>query len=562
MINEALYSGEGTGPTLPWATRSPRSLSSSHWSGQGIEGSKAFVALRGLRLFLVAICLFVSFLQSWFFAYALVPDPDGTVAIFLGRLALTGEISLFQDELPGHRVPLPYYFIGLSQILWPGSLVGARLFTAVLGLVCLLLVLLIATRLGGELCGILAFLFAVTQSVIIGYFAYASYHSVVSFFLLAGFYVMLCTSFRYNRVVAMSLFSLLFFSRTLVIPLIPLAMFYLLWKAKGLAERMGIVAVAVVPPAVFFLYDLSHLKLLAYVPLLRKFVLPLGFQASPTMTSAFPYEPGLGSDLTTALWLFARWYKVWILAALVLIAALAVRLVRGPTVREFFSNRGVNLIAVVTLYLALWQLVIFRGSWSWAVGYFPSFAILAAICLGFGFSVLIQYYCITSGRRAAILASLLGLFLVSPALSRPPTLPLAVSYEHPPTQALYNLAEALRTRIPHGSRVFTLGGTQALYMADLRPYLRQVFGFWTLSPIADERIRKRSGLWGEAEIREWLTKDAEYAVIVPSSLDAYRTSCNGCVELIESLLTRHFSQITVLDQYPGQVHVVYRRKSL
>src|SRR6266542_985623 len=194
---------------------------------------------------LLSASLLASFVQSCFFAFALVPDPDDTVHAFLGRLALTGDISLFQYELPGHRAPLPYYFIGLSQLLWDRSVVAGRLLSAAIGLACFLLLLVLTTRLAGELAGILALLFALSQGVIVGSFAHTSYHSLVSLLLLAGLYVLLCTSLRCKHLFAMALFSLLFFTRTLMIPLIPAVTGYLLWEAKGVLERVGIVAVTV-----------------------------------------------------------------------------------------------------------------------------------------------------------------------------------------------------------------------------------------------------------------------------------------------------------------------------
>ncbi len=507
---------------------------------------------------LLAACLLASLVQSGFFAFALVPDPDDTVHAFLGRLALSGEISLFQDELPGHRAPLPYYVIGLSQLLWDRSVVAARLLSAAIGVACFLLLLVLTTRLAGELAGILALLFALSQGVIVASFAHTSYHALVSLLLLGGLAVALCTSFRGKHLVAMALFSLLFFTRTLMVPLIPAAMVYLLWEAKGLLERVGIVAVTVIPAAVFFWSDPNHLKLLAYAPVLRRLAEPMGFQPSPMMTSALLQGASLDSP-TRALLLLARWYKVWILAALVFAAVVTVRLIRRLPLHEALSNRGVNLVGAVLLYLSLWQFVAFMRSWSWAVGYLASFAILGAVGLGFGFSVLIREYRATVGPRAAICVFLFGLFLLGPSLSRPPDLPAAVWGAALPTRALHRLAEAIGTHIPHGSRVFHLGSFQPLYIAGLQPYLRQVFGAWTLSPVIDERIRKKSGLWGEAEIREWLEKDSQYAVIVPADLDTYRAACGGCVGLVQSLLAKHFTEIAVLEHYPDRAHVIYRR---
>jgi hypothetical protein len=498
----------------------------------------------------------VSFLQSVFLAHAMVPDIDETVHVFLGRAAITGEISLFQDELPGFRAPLPFYFFGLSQLLFERSIVAARIFSAALGSLCLVLLLLLATRVGGPLCGLLTFLFAVTQSVIIGYFAQSSYHALASLVLLAVLYVVLCTSVPYKNVVAMALCSLFFFIRTLMMPLIPLAMIYLLAKAKGRGERLAIVAAAVVPPLVFFLYDPHHLKLLAYVPILESVVRPLGYQSSPRITATLRYDPA--NTPMAALILLARWYKAWFVAGIVLAAVMVGLAVRGRSVKTFVSNWKVNLMAVVFFYIALAHLVSVRGSWTGSVGYEPS-GIIAAVLPGFGFSVLIGRYCASAASRRAMLLFLSVLFLVAPTLSRPAALPLAVSFQNSPTRALNDLADALRTVIPSGSHVFHLGASQALYMAGREPYLRQAFGFLTLSPLTDDRVRLRSGLWGETEIRQWLITDADYAVVVPESLDDYRITCPSCMRVAESLLARHFRQVAVLTQYPGLAHIVYKR---
>jgi hypothetical protein len=504
------------------------------------------------------MCLFVSFLQSGFFAVALAPDPDDTIHMYLGRMALSGKIGLFQDELPGHRAPLPYYFIGLSQVVRDRSVVVARLWSAALGLVCFVLLLALATRLAGELAGILALLFGLSQGVIVGSFAHSSYHSLVSVLLLAGLYVALCSNFHGNYLCAMGLFALLFFTRTLSVPLIPVAMVYLVRQARSRLERAGIVAVTVIPVLAFFWSNLDHLKLLAYVPVLGQLVDPMGFRASPMMTSAYRHEAGLDS-LTRALALLVRWYKVWILAGLGLVAVLVLRALRGLPVWAMWSNGGVNLVAATLLYLSTWQFVVFPRSASWAVGYLASFAILGAVCLGFGFSVLIREYCVTSAQRIVVVTFLAGLLLVGPRLSRPPDLPSSVWGAAAPVPTLYALAETLGAQIPSGSRVFHLGSVQPLYIAGLKPYLRQVFGAWTLSSISDERIRMKSGLWSKAEIRRWLEEDAEYAVVVPTTLGTYRAACDACVDLAARLLAQHFTPMATLDRYPGYPHIIYKR---
>jgi hypothetical protein len=509
--------------------------------------------------YLIAACLVASFIQSCFFARALVPDIDETVHVFLGREAIAGHISLFQDELPGFRAPLPYYFFGLSQLVFDRSIVAARVSSAAVGTLCLVLLLLLATRIGGPLCGLLTFLFAITQSTIIGFFAQSSYHALTSLVLLAALYVVLCTTLPYKNVLGMALCSLFFFMRTLMMPLIPLAMVYLLVKAKSVGERLAIIAVTAIPPVVFFASNPHHLKLMAYMPVLESFVRPLGYVRSPRITGAASFDSS--NTPAAALLLLVRWYKPWFAAGLVLIAIMVVLALRSQSLKAFVSNWKVNLLAAVFLYIALAHLVAVRGSWTGSVGYEPS-GIIAAIIPGFGFSVLITHYYSRVVHRRATLLFLSALFVVAPTLSKPPALPLAVSLQDSPTRALNNLADALRALIPPGSRVFHLGASQALYIADRAPYLRQALGYWTLSPLRDQTVTRRSGLWGEAEITDWLTRDAQYAVIVPESLDEYRISCRSCVELAESLLERHFARIAVLRQYRGAAHVIYKRRAV
>ncbi len=506
---------------------------------------------------MLVACLLASFLQSTFFAYALVTDADEGAYMLLGRLAITGKIGLFQDEMTGQRMPLPYYVIGLSQLLFGRSLVAARFTSAALGLACLVLVYLLGQRLGGEVAGVLALLFAATQSVIIGYFAGAYYHSLVSLELLVALYVLLATDLRHRRVITMGCVALLFFTRPNVAPLISLACLYLVWESKRLGERFAIVAVTVAPPLVFFASDPNHLKLLAYVPGLSPLVVPLGFHAA-----SIPNETTSERALAYPLTLFVRWYKPWILSALVLSAIVVVAAGRGRIPRRIIAPRGVVAIALTVVYLALWQLATFP-SVRIAVGYFQSFAILAAIVLGFAFSRFLSAASSVQPHGALGAAFLAAIFLVSPSWARPPALPAAVSRATSPALAVNRLADQFRALIPAGSTVFLFGPSQALYLARREPYLRQVTHLYTLTTIADARIRTRSGLWGESEIHEWLGRDADYAVVVPTYLDAFRPEQNtrdgNNVDLIESLLARYFTRIDVSDDRSGITYHVYKR---
>jgi hypothetical protein len=517
--------------------------------------------LSRLRAVLVGLLLATSVIQSVFFAWALVPDPEEEMYMYLGKLALTGRISLFQDELVGNRMPLPYYVIGLSQIFWPRSLLAARFFSAALGLACLILIWRVATRLGGELAGILALLFAATQSLLIGYFTAAYYHSLVSLLLLLALYLALCTDLPYRRLLAMAFVSLLFFTRTTMMPLIPLALVYLLWQGRDLRERALLVAIAVVPSVIFLTSDLNHWKFLAYAPFLDRIAAILGFTSNRGAAYEALYVVAGEVPVKMALLLFARRYRMWVLATVAILTMAAVCMIRGRPLRHLLANHKINVVAVTVLYLAIWQLLI-MGRWKLqlGVGYFMQFAILTAICLGWWTAVVVKGLATSPRLRVAALTGLSAFFLVAPGQSRPPMLSLRVSWQDLPVTALYGLAADLAQIIPSGSRVFHLGGPLGLYLAGIDPYLRQERDVASLAPGLEHGRAVKSGFWTKEDIGRWLTKDSDYAVIVPARVASYRgTALESDLALIDCLLAEHFTRVGVLTRYPEYTYYVYRR---
>jgi hypothetical protein len=509
---------------------------------------------------LVGLLLAASATQAVFFVWALVPDPEEEMYMYLGRLALTGRISLFQDELVGNRMPLPYYVIGLSQLLSPRSLLAARFLSAALGLLCLIFVWRIARGLGGELAGILALLFAATQSLLLGYFDVVSYHSLVSLLLLLALYFELCTGWPHRRMAAMAVVSLLFFTRTTMMPLIPATLLYFLGRASGRRERLALIGIAVLPPLVFFASSLNHWKFLAYVPVLDRLAAALGFRSNRgpafEVLNASDKNPVIAAAL-----IFARWFRTWILVSITLLAMAIAAPGDARPARRLLANRGVNLVALTVLYLAAWQFLI-MGQWKLqlAVGYFPQFAILAAICLGYWTAVILDDLAPSPRFRSAGLIALSALFLVAPAQSRPPMLPLSVSWRDPPVTALYGLAAALGRVIPPGSSVFHVGGPLGLYLAGIDPYLRQERDVATLALPADDVDLTKSGFWSRSDIERWLGAESEYAVIVPTRVAVYRNSAlERDLTEIRSLLAAHFTHVATIDRYPGASYEIFRR---
>src|SRR5215470_13025520 len=373
-----------------------------------------------LRALLIGLLLAASATQCLFFAWALAPDPEEEMYLYLGRLALCGQISLFQDELVGNRMPLPYYLAGLSQIFFPRSLVAGRLFSAALGLACLALVWRIATHLAGELVGILALLFAATQCLLIGYFDVVSYNSLASVLLLAALWAELCTNWPERRLAAMALVSLLFFTRTTMMPLVPAALGYCLWRARSMRERALLIAIAVLPPFAFLASDLRHWKFFAYAPLLDRVAAAMGYVTNRGGSFEVGNIVAGENPLRSAVLLFARWYRMWIAMSFGILAAAAAARIRGRPTGRLLGNFGVNVVAATVLYLATWQwLIMARWKPQLAVGYFPQFAILAAICLGHWAAVVLDDLAPAWRLRSLGLLGLSAFFLIAPAESRP-----------------------------------------------------------------------------------------------------------------------------------------------
>ena len=220
--------------------------------------------------------------------------------------------SVFQDELPGHRMPLPFYVIGATQALVGPTLWGARLLSIAIGLTTLALLVWIVRRIEGQRAAVLAALLFATQGVLVGYFATAVYISMTASILLAGVWLMIQRDVPWHATLAMAVTSLLFFTRTNLFPAIPFFLVWALAVARRPVERLLIVAVAVLPPAVFLLSDPLHLKLLAHVPLIGRVVEPLGYKSVFELQELSP--PGLRHQLA-GIALVARRYESWVAVA-------------------------------------------------------------------------------------------------------------------------------------------------------------------------------------------------------------------------------------------------------
>src|SRR3989442_2197644 len=112
--------------------------------------------------------------QALFYSRTLVPSENENSYLGLGLLAVTGQISLYQDELTGQRLPLPFYVFGTSQVLFGRNLWAGRLLSVAFGAAVLALTMFLARRLAGPLAGWLAGLLLATQGAVVSYYSIAA----------------------------------------------------------------------------------------------------------------------------------------------------------------------------------------------------------------------------------------------------------------------------------------------------------------------------------------------------------------------------------------------------
>ena len=261
---------------------------------------------------------------------------DESAYVALGRLATIGAISLYQDDMTGQRMPLPFYVEGASQVVFGRDLWVARLVSLLIGIGALALTIAIARRLGGDLAGALAGLLLATQGVVVGYYATSTYYALTATILMAAVWVLLKQELPWRHALGMAIASLLFVTRTNMFPAL---LFFFAWAvlgARSAREQLAVVLVTAAPPAIFFLSAPTHVKLIAHIPVLNHLVAPLGYRS--ILSFSILDHAGLGRQLW-AFALIARRYESWALAATGLVVVAGLLHLR-PCTRPLMRSSG------------------------------------------------------------------------------------------------------------------------------------------------------------------------------------------------------------------------------
>ncbi|HET7341822.1 MAG TPA: hypothetical protein VFL90_10190 [Methylomirabilota bacterium] len=366
--------------------------------------------------------------------------------------------------------------------------------------------------------------------------------------LVAGLVLIFCVPARWGRVAGMAVVSLLFLTRGSLWPALPAVLGYLLATSRTWRERLGLLVAATAVPLAFFASDPRHLKVIAYVPVVRPLVAPLGYV--PVFRLIGHESFGARAQLLGVVRML-RMYEFWTLAAALLLAfALGRRSRGGPPLPP--PTTLTRLVGAFFVFIFVTHLPAYGDRFREMAAYLASFSPLVALLLGVGFARVVTWTGWGRWTRTAVIAAL-AVVLVAPSIGP--------DRQARPLADLDRAAVRLRELIPgRRARVPVRLLAAALPRRARSVPARQIHDPNSLAAVDNPVLIQRNGLWGLAEIEAWLGRDAECAVIVPAVLEQFRRSRPQEVAAIEAALRERFQRVARVDDYRWWPMEVYVRK--
>ena len=131
---------------------------------------------------------------------------------------------------------------------------------------------------------------------------------------------------------------------------------------------------------------------------------------------------------------------------------------------------------------------------------------------------------------------------------------------------LPRIAERLAALLPTSeTQVFYLADPLPLHLAGRRSYLQQFNQErWGFTSLNDREQYRRVGMWGPAEMEEWLGRDARHAVLESDTVEFYRRRApyRDIMARMDALIHQHFVLVDTIDGRSGDRFLVYRRKPM
>jgi hypothetical protein len=220
----------------------------------------------------------------------------------------------------------------------------------------------------------------------------------------------------------MGIFASLFLVKNNYWPAIPFVLALLLIRAQSTRARVALIGIAVAIPVVFFAWDPLHLKMLAYVPVMQRWVEPLGYHPWYMLTEDAAQIAE--SDYADIVWEFSvvdasraspaascslvRRYAIW-LVLLALVAGIALWRSRDwRAAARLWSTAGVATTFWLFWYLAGFQFIVMGPYAKQAVGFVGAAAPLLAVAIGCLTAVVVERFLPLDGRGTALLSILVA----------------------------------------------------------------------------------------------------------------------------------------------------------
>lgn len=527
--------------------------------GVSMETAERYLSRPAVRRAVFGLLTAIFLAQGLYYSRVLVLVEDEAGYLALGSMALTGQISLYEDDIPNGRMPLPYYVLGASQLVSGPSVWAGRLVSLGVGVLVLWLTINVATELRGRTCGVLAGLVLAAHGDVIGIFSVASYHSLSALVLVGVLRLFLGSTSPTRNVIGAAATSLIFLTRTTIVPAVVFFAAVALARARTWKERLLVVVATVSVPSIFFLADHRHLKILSAVPIFDRLAAAFGYHSQFFFTSLI-FDAVVTPSFSEQLWFIARIgrrYEAWVFAGCVLAALHGWALWRRAPVPNAVGG-NLRLVSGLFVYMVALLFVIFRSNIIWVIGFLPELAPLVAVLLAAGFSQAALMIERNRVARAVAVVGFAGTLVIMIAFVRNPLLPVPAPrlFVDDPLARLNIEAVSLREMIAPRSEVFLMGVSAPLYLAGRMPYLRQVLTPFTM--VVDDRDGSavaKSGLWGADQMERWLSAGAEFAVIQWPLFRQESAHWLVFEARLDRLLAAHFCALGVVGNYE-----VYRRR--
>jgi len=500
----------------------------------------------------VEIIYYVLFLDTWF------DEAEYGYKPWLVSQDLGQPFQDFRVKYP----PLVFYIQVAFQGLFGPTILGVRIFSALLLALIGWLLFLIGKRLGDKWTGLISLSLLTFQPYLVGFFSSAKDYSLAIVFPLLALWILSANIETRNKVIISSIFmTLSVLIRYNMLPVLIALWLFFIWRWKSW-RYLGasivisglIFAVSFIP---YLLLDAKYSLIwtaIMFGPLTKIFPVDY-FQTfiSPT-GGAFSVE-----HLKFLIGVFIKYFHLWVIFLAALLIAL--RQWKKVATREFLEKN--SLLAfnffLTLLFFTSHFLIPNEFATQPKFLYFAPFMILAVTG-----SIALLLRRLQEKNTLADLKLPLGIFLavliVFPAVSIALTEPQIIffnrfNYQDTDLNRVKRGGEYLRSLTQPEDKILAIGTPHHPFLAGRYEIPELINGEFTYYEIENEKLLNRYKFYNFSMLIDWLTNNATVAVFQKDALAESSVFSNdpNKIDLFRQILNERYDEI-------GQINNVYPRK--